>query len=281
MNGNICKFVPVREGAEVRVLNFICEKNPEVMEKHRVMSYGALYLTACGEGVLHTDAGHFPLRAGTLFLTFPMQQFYIEPVQELEYLYITFVGRRILSVVERVGLSEESAVRDGQQALIPHWKDALTSCAPGNIDLVAESVLLYSLSRLMPDTLSEKSLPQVRNSTGGVAQRLREYADAHYCDADLTLSSLAEKMSYNPKYLSDSFCREFGIGFREYVQSMRIQRACELMQSGITSSKEIAYLIGFADPLYFSKVFTRVMGMSPQRHIAELRQQNEKEKGRS
>jgi YesN/AraC family two-component response regulator len=49
------------------------------------------------------------------------------------------------------------------------------------------------------------------------------------------------------------------------------------MQSGVSSSKEIAYLIGFNDPLYFSKVFARVMGKSPQRFIADLKKQQTNE----
>ena len=42
MDGNICKFVPVREGTDVRVLNFVYEKKPEVLAMHRVQSYAGL-----------------------------------------------------------------------------------------------------------------------------------------------------------------------------------------------------------------------------------------------
>lgn len=273
MDGNICKFVPVREGADVRVLNFVYERNPETLEKHRVCSYGALYLTASGEGMLHTDAGHYPLHPGTMFLTFPMQQFYIEQRGGLEYLYITFVGQRMLTLASRVGLSESSAVRDVDRNIVPLWESFLSKCMPGNIDLIAESLLLYSMAQLSPDMTTPNIQDEPKHKSGSVAKRIREYTDTHYCDATLTLSSLAEQMSYNPKYLSDCFSREFGLGFREYVQSLRIQRACELMQNGATSSKEISYLIGFSDPLYFSKVFTRVMGLSPQKFISDLKRQ--------
>lgn len=274
MDGNICKFVPVREGTDVRVLNFVYEKNPEVLAMHRVQSHAGLYLVVRGEGVLHINGGHFPLRGGVIFLTFPLQQYYIEQRSGLEYMYITFVGQRMLSIAERVGLTEQSNMRTATEELLPFWKSALHNSTPGNIDLVAEAVLMYSLAQLTPDMPSGTQNDISKHKNISVARRIREYADAHYCDTSLTLSSLAEQMSYNPKYLSDCFSREFGLGFREYVQSLRIQRACELMQNGVTSSKEIAYLIGFNDPLYFSKVFARVMGKSPQRFIADLKKQN-------
>lgn len=275
MDGNICKFVPVREGTDVRVLNFVYEKKPEVLAMHRVQSYAGLYLVVRGEGTLHINGGHYPIRTGSIFLTFPLQQYYIEQRNGLEYMYITFVGQRMLSIAERVGLNEKSMLRTASEELLPFWKTALNNSTPGNIDLVAESVLLYSLAHLTPERQPFAPGDASKHKNISVAGRIREYADAHYCDTSLTLSSLAEQMSYNPKYLSDCFSREFGLGFREYVQSLRIQRACELMQSGVTSSKEIAYLIGFNDPLYFSKVFTRVMGKSPQRFIADLKKQNQ------
>lgn len=275
MDGNICKFVPVREGTDVRVLNFVYEKNPEVLAMHRVQSHAGLYLVVQGEGTLHINGGHFPLRSGAIFLTFPLQQYYIEQRSGLEYMYITFVGQKMLSIAERVGLAEQSNMRNSPEELIPFWKSALRNSTPENIDLVAESVLMYSLAQLTPEMHQHHANDISKHKNISVARRIREYADAHYCDTSLTLSSLAEQMSYNPKYLSDCFSREFGLGFREYVQSLRIQRACELMQNGVTSSKEIAYLIGFNDPLYFSKVFTRVMGRSPQRFIADLKKQNQ------
>ena len=275
MDGNICKFVPVREGTDVRVLNFVYEKNPEVLAMHRVQSHAGLYLVVQGEGTLHINGGHFPLRSGAIFLTFPLQQYYIEQRSGLEYMYITFVGQKMLSIAERVGLTEQSNMRNSPEELIPFWKSALRNSTPENIDLVAESVLMYSLAQLTPEMHQHHANDISKHKNISVARRIREYADAHYCDTSLTLSSLAEQMSYNPKYLSDCFSREFGLGFREYVQSLRIQRACELMQNGVTSSKEIAYLIGFNDPLYFSKVFTRVMGRSPQRFIADLKKQNQ------
>jgi len=274
MDENICKFVPVHQGAEVRILNFVYERDPERIERHRVASSGSLLLAAGGAGTLHTGAGHFPLAAGTLAVTFPMCEYYIEQCGGLEYYYVTFVGQRLLSAAERVGLTEDAPVRAGLEALIPVWRTALAESVPGNLDLVAEAVALYSLAKVRPE--AENTLPDPQRETGDAAARVRAYADAHYCDAELSLSALARQMSYNPKYLSDAFSRAAGMGFREYVRSLRIQRACGLMQSGVVSSKEIAALVGYRDPLYFSKVFTREMGASPQKLVAALKRQQEK-----
>jgi AraC-like DNA-binding protein len=45
--------------------------------------------------------------------------------------------------------------------------------------------------------------------------------------------------------------------------SMKIQRACQLLQSKNVTIKSIAYQLGFFDQYHFSKVFKQVMGVAP------------------
>lgn len=73
-------------------------------------------------------------------------------------------------------------------------------------------------------------------------------------------------------------CRRHGIGFStfrmrftqivgvppsRYRAERAIERACELMREGKLSDKQIAYQVGFADELYFSRRFKALRGMSP------------------
>ena len=61
------------------------------------------------------------------------------------------------------------------------------------------------------------------------------------------------------------------MGVSEYIATIRIQYACTLMEQGLSSVSDIALLCGFSDPLYFSKVFKKRMGISPRAHINEIR----------
>ena len=53
--------------------------------------------------------------------------------------------------------------------------------------------------------------------------------------------------------------------------SIRIQNACALADSDISCVKDIAYLCGFSDPLYFSKAFKKYVGQSPKEFIKNIR----------
>ena len=59
-------------------------------------------------------------------------------------------------------------------------------------------------------------------------------------------------------------------GITEYLNTVRIQQACALMEQGFTSIKDIALLCGYKDPLYFSRVFKKEMKVSPREHLAEI-----------
>lgn len=61
------------------------------------------------------------------------------------------------------------------------------------------------------------------------------------------------------------------VGISEYVATLRIQQACTLLDQGFTSVKDIAFLCGYNDPLYFSKVFKAKTGVSPREYQKERR----------
>ena len=58
-----------------------------------------------------------------------------------------------------------------------------------------------------------------------------------------------------------------GISYSEYLRSVRIKYATALFDHGIESIKNVALLSGFSDPLYFSGVFKKYIGMSPKQYI--------------
>ena len=55
----------------------------------------------------------------------------------------------------------------------------------------------------------------------------------------------------------------------EYLQSLRIQHACAMMEQGFTAVADIASHCGFDDPQYFSKVFKRHLGLTPTQYIRQ------------
>ena len=59
------------------------------------------------------------------------------------------------------------------------------------------------------------------------------------------------------------------VGFKDYLVNLRMQYAHKLITDGLTSISEIAIRCGYIDPLYFSKAFKKMVGVSPTKYIAK------------
>ena len=79
----------------------------------------------------------------------------------------------------------------------------------------------------------------------------------------LTLSSLAQKYIVESSYLSRCFKQETGESLTTYLTNRRIQKATEHIQENNVGLTEIAFLVGYDDYTYFSRVFRKVVGVSP------------------
>ena len=93
--------------------------------------------------------------------------------------------------------------------------------------------------------------------------RAVEMVEKDFSDAELSLATVAERLGYNQKYLSHAFKEKMGVGFSRYLRTVRIKHAVFLIEHGVESVKNVAYLCGFSDPLYFSAVFKQSVGCSP------------------
>ena len=90
----------------------------------------------------------------------------------------------------------------------------------------------------------------------------------------LSLTSAAAHVHVNPTYLSRLFKREVGCTFSTYVSQHRILWASQLLA---TPRKiiDISGMVGFDSPKYFSQVFRKQMGQTPQQYRAMLRKETE------
>lgn len=79
----------------------------------------------------------------------------------------------------------------------------------------------------------------------------------------LTLRDVATSIHINESYLSKLFKKELGVGFTDYLNTLRIQKSVELLSQTDMNLLEIAGQVGFEDQSYFTKVFKKVTGKTP------------------
>ncbi len=91
-----------------------------------------------------------------------------------------------------------------------------------------------------------------------------DYLKKHIYDCSFRVERLHEHCGISDTYFRKIFKMRFGVSPKEYVTGERISHARSIIESGDYSSiSDVAEMVGFADPLYFSKAFKRVFGVSP------------------
>lgn len=82
-------------------------------------------------------------------------------------------------------------------------------------------------------------------------------------NGELSLLRISESVNYNPSYVSRKFRQATGMTLFDYITRVRISRAKELLRSTDEPVQKIAARVGFDSSQYFSTVFKKYVGISP------------------
>lgn len=257
---NICKFVPEKREKEINTTLFVYESQIPSCGSSISAGEEMLILVAEGVGTLTLDGEIHTLVTGQMFFVFRGETFRVENGGALAFFYIKFYGSRVNELYDRFGISRSFRSFSGMEGLIPVFRESLLRATEDNIDLLSESMLLYTLSRLAPRSREEVS----------VLHAVKDYLENNFKDPSCSLRQLASEIGYNEKYISHLFKQSVSIGVSEYLRNLRLRHAVLLMEGGITSIKNIAALSGFSDPLYFSKIFRSQFGSSPKQYLQKI-----------
>ena len=110
----------------------------------------------------------------------------------------------------------------------------------------------------------------IENSSYAEKQKFRiiepaiDYLKEHIFDYSLKTDYLHHLCGISGTYFRKIFLSRFGRSPQNYITTKRMAHAMSILDSGdFTSIKEVALSVGYSDPLYFSKIFKKMYGVSP------------------
>jgi two-component system, response regulator YesN len=86
---------------------------------------------------------------------------------------------------------------------------------------------------------------------------------------DINLNIISEIYEKNNSYLSVLFKKETGKNFIDFLTDIRMEKAKEMLANSNKSIQEVSEAVGYPNAKYFSKVFNKVLGMSPKKYKKE------------
>ncbi|MDF2988263.1 MAG: response regulator [Eubacterium sp.] len=98
-----------------------------------------------------------------------------------------------------------------------------------------------------------------------IIEIVKDYISKHY-NEDITLAKITELVFVNANYFSEMFKNNTGENFIDYLTRFRIDKAKVLLKDVAIKTYEVGRLVGYDDPNYFSKVFKKVVGITPSQY---------------
>lgn len=112
-------------------------------------------------------------------------------------------------------------------------------------------------------------------------EKAKRYIRRNFGRSDLGLEEVAEFVHLSPSYFSSVFSGAEGRSFIDYLSDLRIQRAMDLLLRSPYHAGEIADMVGYASPTYFSSAFKKNTGLSPGEFRKKAGRSSPEEPGRS
>ncbi|MGI1805737.1 response regulator [Exiguobacterium sp. TDN 0502] len=125
----------------------------------------------------------------------------------------------------------------------------------------------YLLKPIDPDVLNDALSRAMEcicpvTDSGEAIDQIAKYIETHYAE-ELTLQFMSERFYLSREYISRRFKQRFSVNLSDYIQTIRLNRAKELLSETEARIYEIALEVGYQDDKYFRKVFKKQFGMTP------------------
>jgi AraC family transcriptional regulator len=116
--------------------------------------------------------------------------------------------------------------------------------------------------RLMPDT-SDAGGSRFRGGlAGGALRRVKSYIEDHIGER-ISLDELARQVGVSRFHFARQFRLSTGESPMGYLRQVRIERSKSILQARETTIAEVAARLGFSDQSHFTRIFGRLVGVSP------------------
>lgn len=127
------------------------------------------------------------------------------------------------------------------------------------------TLLIHVLRYMLKNSTSEE--------TGTSIDFAIEYINRNY-NQKISLTELSNIMHYTPQHLCSKFKKTTGFSFSEYMQKVRIEHSCRLLQHTNMKITEIANAVGYSDIKHFEITFKKHTDRSPSGYRRFWKKQN-------
>lgn len=187
-----------------------------------------------------------------------------------EVFWIHFTGRDVKNILAYHGISLDEhvfycGVLPDYKALFRKIIQELQLCRYGYEDYIAS---LFNDILLLVDRQQHEQ----KKATGNVQEQIERaaaYFNENY-NTKISIDDYAESLHISTNWFIHNFKQYAGMSPAQYILSLRMVNAQSLLERTTYNIKEISEIVGYENPLYFSRVFKKEIGKSPAQYRKEM-----------
>jgi AraC-like DNA-binding protein len=231
----------------------------------QIRPFFSIHWVIKGKGSLVLNNIIYEVNPNSIFVIPPdiPEQHYPDKNDPWEFYWVNFSGAKAFDLCKRAGFLLANPVYSFDA---DNYIELLDELMTFNNHRSSQDLLclsqLYKLLSIIIDDRNKSELKPFKNKNMHILNAML-YIDTHLNSCDLSLKDVSTYLNLNPSYFSRIFKSEMGICFSHYLTMSRIQKAENLLENSDYYINQIAAMVGYDNPFYFSREFKRCIGMSP------------------
>ena len=225
-----------------------------------------LIYVAAGKGHFHFNGKEHIITAGHMVVFRPKepQKYEYYGTDQTEVYWVHFTGGNVKNILRSYGIKDDMRVIDCGSGLDyqNHFRAMIQEIQmqKEEYDEMAELHLrqiLITLHRYINHS------NKVDNSQ--IAEEIdkaTQYFTEHY-NEEICIDDYAKDHNMSTSWFIRNFKQYIGVTPMQYILSIRIYNAETLLHSSLYNVSEVSNIVGYENPLYFSRIFKKAKGLSP------------------
>ena len=229
------------------------------------LDYQLLYIVS-GKGHFYFHGEDRVVYAGRMVLIQPRQEQRYEYFGEdkPEVYWVHFTGSDVKNILRSYNIPMDdpifySGASSTYSYLFKEMIHELQTSKTGYEDLL--TMYLRQIFLLVQRTRQEER-PTVSTYIQEEMEFARRYFNEHY-NEPISIQEYAESRNMSVCYFQRNFKQIVKHTPMQYLLTIRVNNAASLLETTDYSMAEIAAIVGYEDPLYFSRLFRKIKGVSP------------------
>lgn len=232
-----------------------------------------IHFILSGRGFYSAGGNTQSLSAGQMFLIQPNVTvvYCADKDDPWSYTWIGFSGSEVKSILKQCGFTKNNLIlpAPAPSEILACFDEMFAHVGLGfSDDLYRSSTLLKLLAILCENyvRLSHNAdFQQVSKNGNSYVNQVISYINKAYMKG-ITVLDIANHIGVSQAHLNHIFQKELNLSVQNFLMDFRMHKASKLLKDTSLSVKEVSHLVGYSDPLVFSKAFKRKFKISPREY---------------